>query len=210
MSFSLRLLGVAAASLLTPSVPAAPVPRDLGNGLTYFRIHELPADLPSPPSGRPGTCVVDLRFAKAADPAAEALKAWLRFNASPRTPIFILENSSTSPALIAAVGSAGPVGLFIVAPDTAGLSPDFAVRVGADVDARAYKALDAGTPLEALLRDNPEKPRIDEAYLQKEHLSDGEAPDAASDKTAPPSPLIDLVLQRAVQVDRGLLALKKI
>ena len=189
---------------------AASIPLDLGQGLTYYRVHELPADMPSTPTGSPGACVLDLRFVKTGDSAAGVLKAWLKISASTKTPIFVLENASTSPVLLAAVGSGGPAGLLSVAPDSAGLAPDIAVHVSAEADAKAYRALETGTPIMALLKDNPEKPRIDEAYLEKEHLSDGDAPDAASDQHAPPSPLIDLVLQRAVQVDRGLLALKRL
>ncbi|HEY1764033.1 MAG TPA: hypothetical protein VGF85_03855 [Opitutaceae bacterium] len=210
MNISSRLFGTMAAALLVPFVQAASIPQDLGQGLTYYRIHVLPADLPSTPTAGPGACVVDLRFAKTDESAAAALKAWLKFNASPQAPIFVLENASTSPALLAAVGTGGPAGLLVIAPDSEGLAPDIAVHVSAEIDAKSYKALDAGTPIQALLKDNPEKPRVDEAYLEKEHLSDGDAPDAASDQQAPPGPLIDLVLQRAVQIDRGLLALKRL
>lgn len=205
-----RLLGAVAAAILAPLAQAASIPQDLGQGLTYYRIHELPADLPSTPTGGPGACVVDLRFVKADESAAATLKAWLKFNASPRTPIFVLENASTSPALAAAVGSGGPAGLLVVAPASAGLTPDVVVRVSAELDAKSYKALEAGTSIQTLLKDNPQKPRVDEAYLEKEHLSDGEAPDAAADPQVPPSPLTDLVLQRAVQIDRGLIALKRL
>lgn len=208
MNASFRLL--AAAALGGCAARAASIPQDLGQGLTYYRVHELPADLPSTPAGGPGACVLDLRFVKTGEPAAGALREWLRLNASPRTPIFVLENASTSLSLLAAVGNQGPAGLLTVAPDSDGLSPDFGVHVSAETDAKAYKAFETGTPLQALLKDNPEKPRIDEAYLEKEHLSDGEAPDAAADEKAPASPLIDLVLQRALQIDRGLLALKRL
>jgi hypothetical protein len=210
MRVFLCLLGAACAAWVTDRAPAASIPQDLGQGLTYYRVHELPADLPNPPAGRPGACVVDLRFVKAADSAVAALQAWLKFNASARAPIFVLENGSTGPNLVAAVTPGGPPGLFVVAPDAEGLHPDFAVRVRAETDAKAYKALDSGATLQALLKDNPEKLRVDEAYLEKEHLSDGEAPDAATEQPAPASPLIDLVLQRAVQVDRGLVALKRL
>ena len=107
---------------------------------------------------------------------------------------------------------AGPltVGVVVLAPASGKLSPDIAVRVDADTDRRAYDALEKGASLASLLSDNPDKPRIDEAYLEREHLSDGDAPDVASDKPSPPSPLVDSVLQRAVQLHRGLLALKRI
>jgi hypothetical protein len=210
MNLAFRILLGAAASFVASPAPAAAVVGDLGQGLTYYRIHELPSDLPAPAAGHPGSCVVDLRFAKADDLAASALKAWLRFNASPHAPIFVLENSATSPALLAAARAGGPPGLFVVAPDGQGLAPDIAVREAKDTDRQAYQALEKGSPLGSLLSDNPEKPRIDEAYLEKEHLSDGDVPDAAADRPSPPGPLVDRVLQRSVQLYRGLLALKKL
>jgi hypothetical protein len=186
------------------------IPLLLGQGLSYYRIHELPADIPSPPGLRAGSCVLDLRFAKSDDAAAAVLNAWVKFTASSNTPVFILENQETSAALLAAFPGSGAAGVVVLAPASEKLSPDIAVRVDSDTDRRAYDALDKGTPLASLLADNPEKPRIDEAYLEKEHLSDGDAPDVATDKPSPPSPLVDSVLQRAVQVHRGLLALKRI
>jgi hypothetical protein len=183
--------------------------RDLGQGLSYYRVHEMPSDLPSPPSGRPGPCVLDLRFAKAGETDALALGAWVKFNVSAHTPIFVLENAGTSPSLLASIPGNGPAGLFVLAPASAGLRPDISVRVAADVDRRAYDAMEKGAPVESLLSDNPAKPRVDEAYLEKEHISDSEAPEVAADKPSPPAPLVDAVLQRAVQLHRGLLALRK-
>jgi hypothetical protein len=206
----IRLLAAAtAACALAHPAPAAPQALDLGQGLSYYRVHELPSDLPSTPSGRPGPCVLDLRFAKAGETAALALGAWVRFNVSPHTPIFVLENASTSPALLASFPGNGPPGLVVLAPASAGMRPDIAVRVAADVDRRAYDALEKGAPVESLLSDNPAKPRVDEAYLEKEHIPDSEAPDVAADKPSPPAPLVDALLQRAVQLHRGLLALRK-
>ncbi|HXQ79663.1 MAG TPA: hypothetical protein VN775_00030 [Opitutaceae bacterium] len=210
MKLPVRLLAAVAAACALPHPGAAAAKgSDLGQGLSYIRVHELPADLPSPPSGRPGPCVLDLRFAKSNEADALALRAWARTNASPRAPIFVLENAATSPSLLASLPGNGPRGLIVLAPASAGLGPDIAVRVAADLDRRAYEALEKGAPVQSLLSDNPEKPRVDEAYLEKEHLSDGDAPDAATGKPSPPSPLVDAMLQRAVQLHRGLLALKK-
>jgi hypothetical protein len=199
-----------AACALPPPASAATLVCDLGQGLSYFRVHELPADQPSPPSGRPGPCVLDLRYAKADEIAASALRAWVRFNVSARTPIFVLENAATSPALLASLAGNGPQGLIVIAPASAGLSPDISVRVAGASDQRAYDALEKGAPVQSLLSDNPEKPRVDEAYLDKEHISDGAAPDVAADKPSAPGPLVDTMLQRAVQLHRGLLALKRL
>lgn len=200
----------AAACAAAPAAPAASMVRDLGQGLSYYRVHELPSDLPSPPSGRPGACVLDLRFAKASETEASALRAWVRFNVSAHTPIFALENAATSPAILAWLHGNGPTGLIVLAPARDGLAPDIAVRTSDEADKSAYDALDKGSALESLLSDNPAKARVDEAYLEKEHLSDSEAPDVPPDNPAQPPPLVDAVLQRAVQLHRGLLALKRL
>jgi hypothetical protein len=203
-----------AAGLLLTACAALPVGaslvRDLGMGLTYYRVHDLPTDQPSPPSGRPGACIVDLRYAKSDEGSAAALRAWVRFNATPHAPIFLLENARTDPALLAALPGNGQVGLIVLAPADARIGPDFAVRVSEKADRRAYEALEKGADISTLLRDYPDKPRIDEAYLEKEHLADSDAPDVDTDKPAPPRPLVDAMLQRAVQLHRGLLALKKL
>jgi hypothetical protein len=100
--------------------------------------------------------------------------------------------------------------VIVLAPASEKLSPTVAVHVDPATDRKAYDAVEKGTALASLLADNPAKPRIDEAYLDKEHLSDSDAPDIETDKESPPSPLVDAMVQRAVQLHRGLVALKRI
>jgi hypothetical protein len=197
-----------AAACLAPALPGATLVRDLGKGLTYYRVHELPNDQPSPQSGRPGACIVDLRFAKSDEASASTLRAWIKFNVSVRAPIFVLENAHTDPSLLAAVTGSGQPGLVLLAPATDKVAPDITVHVSPAEDRRAYDALEKGAEVGTLLSDYPDKPRIDEAYLEKEHIADSEAPDVPADKAAPP--LTDRILQRAVQLHRGLLALKRL
>jgi hypothetical protein len=204
---SLLLLAAAAA---VPGAAGAPLVRDLGMGLTYYRIHQLPADQPSPPLGRPGACILDLRYAGAGEAAASALRDWVLFNVSSHAPIFVLENAQTDPTLLAALPGSGPPGLVILAPEAARIGPQIAVKVSAEADRKGYDALEKGADIQSLLRDFPDKPRVDEAYLEKEHLADTDAPDVGSDKSLPPRPLTDPLLQRAYQLHRGLLALKRI
>lgn len=206
------ILPFMAAALLASAALAKPAPgaaQDLGLGLSYYRVHELPRDFPSAPRGHASPCVLDLRFARSDEASCAALAAWIRFNAAARTPVFVLENASTSPALLAAVPQGAP-GLVVLAPRSARLGPDIPVAVSADADRKAYEAAEKGAPLDSLLHDYPDKPRTDEAYLEKEHLSDSDAPDSAADLPAPPMPLVDSLLQRAVQLHRGLLALRRI
>jgi hypothetical protein len=129
---------------------------------------------------------------------------------SVRAPIFVIENSQTEPALLAAIPGSGQPGLVVLAPITDRVAPDVTVPVSAADDKKAYEALEKGAEIGSLLSDYPDKPRVDEAYLEKEHIADSEAPDAPSEKAAPTPPLIDRLLQRAVQLHRGLLALKRI
>jgi hypothetical protein len=184
--------------------------RDLGNGLAYYRVREIPQDQPAPTTGRPGACVLDLRFAKSDEVGASVLKDWVLFNVSARTPIFILENAETEPALLAVLPAKGPPGLVVLAPASARIGPHIAVQVSPGDDRRAYDALEKGADIQTLLSDYPDKPRIDEAYLEKEHIADSESPDLPTDKPRAPRPIIDAMLQRAVQLHRGLVALKKL
>ncbi len=200
----------AAAALLSPLRAPAGEPRDLGLGLAYYRVHELPADLPAASDLRTGPKVLDLRFARADGASAALLTAWVRAHSSAHGPVFVLENADTSPALRAALpGGAGPA-VVVLAPAASRVHADIAVVVPPGADRKAYEALDAGTPLEKLLSDNPEKVRYDEAYLEKEHLSDSGGIASEPERPSPPGPLVDLVLQRAVQIDRGLVALKRL
>jgi hypothetical protein len=203
MRFAVRLLAAAA---LASSATAATLVRDLGQGLSYFRVHALPADLPSAGPAHPAPCVLDLRFASADDDGSSAMKAWIRFNAAPRTPIFVLVNSGTSSSLLSSLPR-GLAGVIILAPESAKLGTDITVQVAPEIDRRAYDALEKGAGVDSLLADYPDKPRADEAFLEKEHIPDSESPDPAADK---PRPLVDSMLQRAVQLHRGLVALKRI
>jgi len=206
-----RLLAFAAAACaLAGAAPAAAPARDLGLGLSYYRLHDVPADLPAPAAARGGPCVLDVRFAKSAGAGAAALRAWVQAHASARAPVFVLENEGTSHELRAALGGSAAAGLIVLAPAAEGLAADITVQVSADDDRRAYELAEKGASLDSLLADNPEKPRVDEEYLEKEHLSDADAPDAAAGRPSPPSPPTDPLLQRAVQLHRGLVALKKI
>jgi hypothetical protein len=189
---------------------AAGPPLDLGRGLSYYRVHGLPSDLPPAPAGRPAPCVLDVRFARADGGGAALLSAWVRFNASAASPVFVLENAQTSPAILAVFPGSGAGDVIVLAPASEKLAPTVEVHVDPAADRRAYDAVEKGAALATLLADNPDKPRIDEAYLEKEHLSDSDAPDIETDKASPPSPLVDSMVQRAVQLHRGLVALRRI
>src|SRR5688572_1211649 len=86
---------ILAVAVSTAAASAAALTRDLSRGLLYHRIVSLPSDLPSSVATRKQPCVLDLRYAQGDAAAAAGLQAWLKFYASPRTPVFILVNAET-------------------------------------------------------------------------------------------------------------------
>jgi hypothetical protein len=196
--------------LLPLRIIAAPIEREVGNGLVYLRVYALPGDLPPKPSGRVAPCIIDLRYVAADAEAAAAFSAWLKTRATPRTPVFVLANAATSIPLlkILAVHDRG-TGIAVVGIERAPFRPDVPVKASVEEEQRAYDALEKGAPLSALLTDHPNKVRNDEASLSKDRLAEASA-DAAdpANKEAPPP--IDATLQRAVHLHRALVALRKI
>jgi hypothetical protein len=199
--------------LAVVALRAAPVERDLGHGLVYVRVHELPRDLPAKAAaGRVPACVVDLRYVRGDSEAATAFQAWLKNRATPRSPVLVLANGDTSPALRTVLaGHERASGIVVIGIPVDGFRPDIAARGSVEAERRSYEALEQGTPLARLLSDNPDKVRNDEASLSKDRLAEAAA-DAADDvltgKRAPPP--IDVTLQRAVHLHRALVALKRI
>ena len=205
---------------LTVTAPAAPLSRDLGQGLGYYRIHQLPADLPTADAMHRQACVLDLRYMSGNPEAAAALAAWLKFNSTEHAPVFVLANADTGAELLAAIVPRGPgMSVVLLGAASPGFTPDIALNISPDTERRAYDALEQGATIETLLNENPDKPRNDEAQLEKERQSDAPAADELNPPAAPdadiarpkrPPPLIDVVLRRAVQLHRTLLALRKI
>jgi hypothetical protein len=156
------------------------------------------------------------------DTGAAAFSAWLGFHTAAH-PVFILVNTSTGPALLHTLAARPlPSGVVALGPPLSAFTPDVPLKISPDTERRAYDAFDHGTAIESLIVEKIDKPRYDEASMVKDHVSDSEQPapddaedaaakpDSAKDKPAPPPPLIDLALQRAVQLHRALLALHKI
>ena len=196
---------------------AAPFERDLGRGLFYERIHAVPADLPTGDPLRRHPCVLDVRYTHGNSGEAVALLAWLKFHANPRTPVFLLVNRQTSPALIAPLASPAAVaGLVVLGTAGSGFDPDIAVNANPAAERRAYLALEKGASVDSLITEKIDKPRTDEALLVREHLSDSaledQDPDPPAEGAEPKTlaPPFDAVLQRAVQLHRALLALKRL
>lgn len=205
-------MGFLAVCAFVLRVAATPVEQDIGYGLVYVRVHELPSDLPVKPAGRVPPCVIDVRYVRADEEAATAFVAWAKFRATPHAPVFVLANSATSAALRQRLQreprSAGIVVLGLAAR---GFEPDVEVKTTAEDERRAYDALEHGTAIAKLLADNPDKVRNDEASLSKDRVAEASA-EAADDVLSGKreNPPIDATLQRAVHLHRTLVALKKI
>jgi hypothetical protein len=191
---------------------------DLGQGLSYLRIHSVADSEAAMRKAVPGASalVLDLRYATAGDEAAVALKSALG-GRSPQNPLFILVSPATPPVL-GPVISASPA--LTLGASGSQPAPKVVVQTDATADRRAFDALDAGTALEKLISGKIEKERFDEATLVQEFKNGNPdaAPLAPPDPTAPkpagapekepPAAPFDRVLQRAVHLHRALLALK--
>lgn len=211
-------LGVTAS---LPTARATAVTRDLGEGLAFYRAETLPADLPVQ-EVKKKPCVLDLRYAQGDAAAAVVLDSWLKFNATVRTPVFLLVNTDTAAALLAPLAARLPSpGVVVIGTPPVGIALDISLKVAPADEKKAYEALRNGVTIESLLNDSPEKARNDEARLAKDRQ--GNNPDAprpsddpldelASDKDAKAKapPVIDTALQRAVQLHRSLKALKRL
>ncbi len=214
----LRWLFLALCSLLlAPCSANAAELTDLGQGLSYLRVHSLGDSEKALRSAVPGAgaLVLDLRYATANAESAGTLNAALAGHPA-SSPLFILVSPATPSAIIAAITQSSA--LTLGAPGSSP-APKVVVQTDPATDRRAYDALETGTPLATLISGKIEKERFDEATLVKEFKNgnpDAEPP-PLPDPTAPRSattpgetvPLIDRVLQRAVHLHRALLALRR-
>jgi hypothetical protein len=190
---------------------AAPLTRDLGRNLAYFRVHTLPADLPSTDGARKQPCVLDLRYVHGNEAAAEAVQAWVKFHAGPHTPVFVLANAETDAALLPPLNARAVAGnIIVIGAPSETFTPDIATPTTPENERRAYDALEAGTEISALMTENPDKVRNDEASLNKDHSSETETPAEDTTKPHPAARPIDAALQRAVHIHRALVALKRL
>ncbi len=204
--------GILGLLLSIASIQAAALERDLEDRLRYHRVHELPADLPAADSARQRPWVLDLRFVAADAAESAAVQRWLQAGAGPRNPVFVLVNRETSGDLLRILNElVGTPGLLTLGVPVPLFQPDIVVQQRAEDERRAYDAIANGAPLTAVLRENPEKERNDEASLSRDRLAAATA-DLSGEQggTKPDRPPVDLALQRAVHLYRSLLALKKI
>ena len=158
-------------------------------------MHSLPADLPAA-SGKPGAVVLDLRYALGDDSAAPVLGAWLKFHCAATTPVFVLVNAETAPALLAYLAAIeSPAGLVTLGTISPRFEPDIALKISPAAERVAYDALEHGAPVDSLLTDRAVKPRHDEASIAQERTgapgdattgdADADANDADATTVAP-------------------------
>ena len=189
---------------------------EIAPGLAYMR----PGMKLAPATG---SAVLDLRYVTEESSATPLLAAIEPGNANDRRIILVLVSPETPSGLrrqlialprCLTIGRAAP-----------GLKTDIVVTTSAEADRRAFDALAAGTAPEKLLVENADKTRYDEASLVREHNGATEPIDGAdqtlkpeslnpaeraANPTTPAAPGVDAVLQRAVQIHRGLAVLKKL
>jgi hypothetical protein len=214
-----RLLYLALLFLLPRPLLPAGEPIDLGAGLSYVRVHALADSAPSLGDALAGkrALVIDVRYATATEAAVVDLRSALARHPA-GAPLFVLISAASPAAVLDAFGRAAGAPVVTLGVAGPGPAPQVIVRTDAPADRRAYDAFDAGTPLDTLIAGKITKERFDEATLVKEFKQgnyDVEPP-PESDPTAPkpanavekPAPLVDRVLQRAVQLQRALAALR--
>lgn len=209
-------LFILAVTLVTPFVAgAAPLERDLGQGLRLIRLHELPADLPNaaPEKKRAAApVVIDVRYVRAEDDGATAFQRWVNARATSRAPVFLVANADTSRELLEPFINRSPESrVVVIGVPERWFQPHLSVQVSDEHERRAYDALEKGASIASLLVENPDKVRNDEASLSRDRLAEASA-ETAAEELAPKSdaPPIDAALQRAVHLHRTLVALRKI
>lgn len=202
--------------LLCPPLLATPRVHDFGHGLTYIRIQAIPDDLPSAentPSAK--AWIVDLRGAKTDQSQTRTLLAWLRARPAKDRPALVLLNNDTSQFLSERVINGKIASLITLAPAGSAIEPDIIVETTISADKVAEVALRDEETFGTLVTPSPDKVRWDEATLDKDIKEGGaglapepvETTQALDEKKVETYKPRDLVLARAIQIHRGLLAL---
>lgn len=196
------LIGFLGAWLAT-LVGATTLEHDLGRGLVYMRVTQVPEDLPA--RSHAPAIVLDLRYASGDD-----IGAWLTAYAAPQTPIFVLANTTTQKALRQSAQNVA--GSMIIGIAGEGFTPDIALEITDEEEKRAYEALTLTEDINTLLYPANDKERYDEAAIVEvrvEALETTDSPQSDLESDAPsPETLIDQAILRAVQIHRGWLVLR--
>src|ERR1700712_2557719 len=122
-----------------PSLIRAEELPDLGNNLSYLRVHSLADATPALQSALSvkHACVLDLRYATASDESATALHAALGAH-PPESALFILIGPATPASVMSALNSSAQ-GKFITLGITGSEpAPRITVKTTAEIDRQAY------------------------------------------------------------------------
>jgi hypothetical protein len=186
---------------------------DLGPRLSYLRAPSAAeaAETLATALTAERSLVLDLRYVRAGEDEVRTLRAALA-RRHPRALVLILVSPATPAALEPALAPL-PAGMLTLGVAGSRPAPTIVVAQPADVDRRAFEALDGGMKLEDLITGRIDKERFDEASLVKEFQNGNgnAAPPPAPDITRPAPEqapvLTDRVLQRAIHLHRALAAL---
>lgn len=167
---------------------------ELAPGLAYVRTTDPLAIVKALETG---SVILDLRaVTDEVKPLRIPDKRLLLVLVSPATPAITLPGAIT-------VGRAAP-----------GFKTDLTVTTTAESEGQVLTALSAGKSPDELVAENADKPRFDESTLVRDQNNPAPtlapADETPSTAATTAKPLVDPVLQRAVQVYRGLKALGKI
>ncbi|HEU5079401.1 MAG TPA: hypothetical protein VFT72_09310 [Opitutaceae bacterium] len=224
---SLVLISAALVSF-APSRASAAIEQEIEKGLYFVRVADLDKETATVSAALAHEdVIIDLRYTKGSVDAAATFAAHL--HSAPNTPTahrLILLTPTTSPAIIDALSEQIPH-VLTLSPRSEALNTDIQVNTSAEIDRTAYDAVNSGTALDKVISSNPEKRRFDEAALAHERAAAAELPaddedqiDAIAGTTQPTpanpeaakkSPVAphDRVLERAIQINRALLVMKR-
>ena len=207
---------------------------DLGEGLSYLRVHALGDTAKGLTAAirERDYLVLDLRYATTTAESADLIRTALAAREF-KQPVFILVSPATPRALAESLMAIANKFLTIGVQDSIP-TPQVIIDQTTAADRLAYEALESGQTLASLTSGKIVKERFDESALMKEFNSGNinAAPPPAPDPTTKPAtsdpktgaittakpveptvvshvePLIDRVLQRAIHLQRAMLALK--
>lgn len=214
--------------LLLPAFALAAEPPNLGSNLAYLRVHSLADAMPELQIqlAEKHASVLDLRYATATQESTTALRDVLTARPADMR-LFILISPATPGAVLEMIGPLVHDKLITLGVAGSQPAPRIIVKIDAKTDRQAYDAFDHGTPITELISGKIEKDRFDEAALVKDFkngntdaeppsLPDPSQPDDTADSDNPaetlakkPAPLRDHVLQRALNLQQALSALRR-
>jgi hypothetical protein len=214
--------------LLLSAFAVGAEPPNLGSNLAYLRVHSLAEAMPElqVQLAEKHASVLDLRYATATEESTATLRTALTAH-SAEIPLFILISPATPASLLEMIQPLVHDKLTTLGVAGSRPAPRIIVKTDAKTDRQAYDAFEHGTPITELISGKIEKDRFDEAALVNDFkngnsnldppsLPDPDKSEGATEGDKPtepatrkPAPLRDRVLQRALNLQEALLALRR-